>query len=62
MATFTTRPEITGQRGEVTAGHYLASMAGWQMLAAGGNAIVAEQGLLPAGASPRHVTRCAVGW
>jgi gamma-glutamyltranspeptidase / glutathione hydrolase len=39
MATFTTRPVITGRRGVVTAGHYLASMAGWQMLAAGGNAI-----------------------
>jgi gamma-glutamyltranspeptidase/glutathione hydrolase len=39
MATFTTRPLITGRHGVVTAGHYLASMAGWQMLAAGGNAI-----------------------
>jgi gamma-glutamyltranspeptidase / glutathione hydrolase len=39
MATFTTRPVITGRHGVVTAGHYLATMAGWQMLAAGGNAI-----------------------
>src|SRR5207248_5865947 len=36
---FTTRPVITGRRGVVTAGHYLAAMAGMRMLEAGGNAI-----------------------
>lgn len=39
MATFTTRPVFFARRGVVTAGHYLAAMAGWRMLAAGGNAI-----------------------
>src|SRR5215472_7251553 len=36
---FTTRPVITGRRGVVTAGHYLAASAGMEMLRAGGNAI-----------------------
>ncbi|HEU4753414.1 MAG TPA: gamma-glutamyltransferase, partial [Armatimonadota bacterium] len=36
---FTTRPVITGRRGVVTAGHYLAAQAGMEMLRAGGNAI-----------------------
>src|SRR5947207_3006666 len=36
---FTTRPVITGRKGVVTAGHYLAAMAGMRMLDAGGNAI-----------------------
>ncbi len=36
---FTTRPVITGRKGVVTAGHYLAAMAGMRMLEAGGNAI-----------------------
>jgi gamma-glutamyltranspeptidase/glutathione hydrolase len=36
---FTTRPVIAGRRGVVTAGHYLAAMAGMRMLEAGGNAI-----------------------
>jgi gamma-glutamyltranspeptidase/glutathione hydrolase len=36
---FTTRPVITGRKGVVAAGHYLAAMAGMKMLEAGGNAI-----------------------
>jgi gamma-glutamyltranspeptidase/glutathione hydrolase len=36
---FTTRPVITGRRGVVTAGHYLAASAGMQVLQQGGNAI-----------------------
>jgi gamma-glutamyltranspeptidase/glutathione hydrolase len=36
---FTTRPVITGRRGVVTAGHYLAAAAGMEILRAGGNAI-----------------------
>jgi gamma-glutamyltranspeptidase/glutathione hydrolase len=36
---FTTRPVITGRRGVVTAGHYLAAEAGMGILRAGGNAI-----------------------
>src|SRR5437763_16518882 len=36
---FTTRPVITGRKGVVTAGHYLAATAGIRMLEAGGNAI-----------------------
>src|SRR5438105_8859980 len=36
---FTTRPVVTGRKGVVTAGHYLAAMAGMRMLEAGGNAI-----------------------
>src|SRR5437763_1534513 len=36
---FTSRPVITGRKGVVTAGHYLAAMAGMRMLEAGGNAI-----------------------
>src|ERR687886_636820 len=39
MSGFTTRPVITGRRGVVTAGHYLAAHAGMRMLEAGGNAI-----------------------
>jgi gamma-glutamyltranspeptidase/glutathione hydrolase len=39
MAVFTTRPVIHGRRGVVTAGHYLAAMAGMRMIEAGGNAI-----------------------
>src|SRR5262245_4120361 len=38
-AVFTTRPVITGRKGVVTAGHYLAATAGMRMLEAGGNAI-----------------------
>src|SRR5688500_6115694 len=37
--TFTTRPAVAGRKGVVTAGHYLAAMAGMRMLEAGGNAI-----------------------
>jgi len=36
---FTTRPVIAGRKGVVTAGHYLASAAGMEVLRAGGNAI-----------------------
>lgn len=36
---FTTRPVITGRKGVVTAGHYLAAAAGMEILRAGGNAI-----------------------
>lgn len=36
---FTTRPVITGRRGVVAAGHYLAAAAGMEILRAGGNAI-----------------------
>jgi gamma-glutamyltranspeptidase/glutathione hydrolase len=36
---FTTRPVVTGRYGVVTSGHYLATMAGMQMLLRGGNAI-----------------------
>ena len=36
---FTTRPVIAGQRGVVTAGHYLATEAGLHILRSGGNAI-----------------------
>jgi len=36
---FTTRPVITGRKGVVTAGHYLAAAAGMDILRAGGNAI-----------------------
>src|SRR5437763_8526781 len=36
---FTTRPVITGRKGVVTAGHYLAAMAGMRILQQGGNAI-----------------------
>ena len=35
---FTTRPEIRGTFGVVTSTHYLATLAGWQMLERGGNA------------------------
>jgi gamma-glutamyltranspeptidase/glutathione hydrolase len=35
----TSRPKITGKRGVVAAGHYLAASAGIKMLAKGGNAI-----------------------
>ena len=37
--TMTQQPMITGRRHMVVAGHYLATEAGAQMLAAGGNAI-----------------------
>jgi gamma-glutamyltranspeptidase / glutathione hydrolase len=36
---FTCRPILRGQRGMVTAGHYLAAMAGFSVLCDGGNAI-----------------------
>jgi gamma-glutamyltranspeptidase/glutathione hydrolase len=36
---FTCRPSYRGRRGLVTAGHYLAAMAGYQTLARGGNAV-----------------------
>jgi len=36
---FTTRPVILARRGVVTSGHYLASAAGFRILAQGGNAI-----------------------
>ncbi len=36
---FTTRPVILGRRGVVTAGHYLAAVAGFRMMEMGGNAI-----------------------
>ena len=39
MPTFTTRPVIMGNRGLVTSGHYLASAAGFRIMAQGGNAI-----------------------
>ena len=35
---FTTRPTLQGYGGAVSAGHYLATQAGAQVLAAGGNA------------------------
>jgi len=35
----TSRPKITGNKGVIAAGHYLASAAGTKMLAAGGNAV-----------------------
>jgi gamma-glutamyltranspeptidase / glutathione hydrolase len=38
-AGFTTRPVITGRRGVVAAGHYLAAAAGLDILRRGGNAI-----------------------
>src|SRR5512138_3198836 len=36
---FTTRPTLMARRGMVTSGHYLASVAGFRVLEAGGNAI-----------------------
>lgn len=39
MSGFTTRPIVMGTRGVVTAGHYLAAAAGFQMMEQGGNAI-----------------------
>ena len=36
---YKTRPEITGKRGVVAAGHYLAAAAGAKMFAKGGNAV-----------------------
>ena len=39
MSGFTTRPKVMGTRGVVTAGHYLAAAAGFQMMEQGGNAI-----------------------
>ncbi|MGB8214260.1 MAG: gamma-glutamyltransferase family protein [Anaerolineales bacterium] len=39
MAPFTTRPVILARHGVVTSGHYLASAAGFRILAQGGNAI-----------------------
>ena len=39
MSRFTTRPVVMGTRGIVTAGHYLAAAAGFQMMEQGGNAI-----------------------
>jgi len=39
MVKFTTRPVIMGAHGVVATGHYLASIAGLQMLQQGGNAI-----------------------
>jgi gamma-glutamyltranspeptidase/glutathione hydrolase len=36
---FTTRPVITGRKGVVSAGHYLAAAAGMEIMRAGGNAI-----------------------
>ena len=36
---YKTRPKITGQRGVVAAGHYLAAAAGVKMYAKGGNAV-----------------------
>ena len=38
-STFTTRPVILARGGVVTSGHYLASAAGFRILAQGGNAI-----------------------
>ena len=35
---FTTRPEIRGTHGVVTSTHYLATLAGWNILEGGGNA------------------------
>ena len=37
--TKTTRPKITGRKGAIAAGHYLAAAAGTKMLAIGGNAV-----------------------
>jgi len=39
MLGFITRPNLVGKKGVVTSGHYLASVAGFRMLEAGGNAI-----------------------
>src|SRR5690348_16414251 len=36
---FTCRPVLKGRRGMVTAGHYLAAMAGFSVLPDGGNAV-----------------------
>src|SRR4051794_29141128 len=36
---FTTRPVIAGRKGVVTAGHYLAAVAGMYVIRDGGNAI-----------------------
>ena len=36
---FTTRPVVTGRKGVVTAGHYLATAAGMRMFERGGNAV-----------------------
>ena len=35
---FTTRPEIRGTKAVVASTHWLATMAGWSMIEAGGNA------------------------
>ena len=39
MAVFTPRPAVSGQRGVVTSGHYLATEAGLRIFHEGGNAI-----------------------
>ncbi len=46
MASFTTRPVIQGTRGVVTAGHYLATAAGFRMLEQGGNAVDATAAMV----------------
>lgn len=42
---FTTRPVIMARRGAVTAGHYLATAAGFRILSSGGNAFDAAVGM-----------------
>ena len=39
MPSFTTRPVVMGQRGVVTSGHYLATVAGFRIMEQGGNAV-----------------------
>ena len=39
MAGFITRPVVTGRKGVVTSGHYLATAAGFRIMENGGNAI-----------------------
>ena len=39
MSNFTTRPVIQGRHGMIAAGHYLAAVAGFRIMEAGGNAI-----------------------
>ena len=45
MSGFTTRPIVMGTRGVVTAGHYLAAAAGFQIMEQGGNAIDAASAM-----------------
>ena len=45
MAGFITRPVVTGRKGVVTSGHYLATAAGFRIMENGGNAIDAAAGM-----------------